>query len=102
MSDAAHTGTPVPSLKERVQQFNRMQLPGQPMGMHMGTSYLVNELLQANEALQTERDRLAKRIKSLEAALRVGRGYVIGNSLSSHPVSKADLATIDKALDLST
>lgn len=33
-----------PSLEERVNQFNTMSLPGQPMGMHMGTSYLVNDL----------------------------------------------------------
>jgi hypothetical protein len=37
-------------LRERVSKFNRMELPGQPMGMHMGTSYLVNDLMQALEA----------------------------------------------------
>ena len=31
-------------LETRVNQFNRMALPGQPMGMHMGTSYLINDL----------------------------------------------------------
>lgn len=31
-------------LKERVRQFNLSSLPGQPMAMHMGTSYLVNDL----------------------------------------------------------
>jgi len=31
-------------LEERVCKFNSLSLPGQPMGMHMGTSYLVNEL----------------------------------------------------------
>lgn len=31
-------------LETRVQQFRTMSLPGQPMGMHMGTSYLVNDL----------------------------------------------------------
>ena len=31
-------------LEERVLQFNTLQLPGQPMAMHMGTSYLVNDL----------------------------------------------------------
>jgi hypothetical protein len=33
-----------PSLKERVNQFNTLSLPGQPSGVHMGTSYLVNDL----------------------------------------------------------
>lgn len=31
-------------LEARVNQFKTMSLPGQPMGMHMGTSYLVNDL----------------------------------------------------------
>ena len=31
-------------LKDRVEKFRALQLPGQPMGMHMGTSYLVNDL----------------------------------------------------------
>lgn len=31
-------------LEERVYKFNSLSLPGQPMGMHMGTSYLVNDL----------------------------------------------------------
>jgi len=32
------------NLEERVHKFNALQLPGQPIGMHMGTSYLVNDL----------------------------------------------------------
>lgn len=32
------------TLEERVMAFKTMSLPGQPMGMHMGTSYLVNDL----------------------------------------------------------
>ena len=31
-------------LKKRVDDFNSLRLPGQPFGMHMGTSYLVNDL----------------------------------------------------------
>jgi len=31
-------------LKERIDKFMLLQLPGQPMAMHMGTSYLVNDL----------------------------------------------------------
>ena len=31
-------------LQDRVRQFMTMSLPGQPMMMHMGTSYLVNDL----------------------------------------------------------
>lgn len=36
-------------LKARVLQFDMLELPGQPMGMHMGTSYLVHDLLRALE-----------------------------------------------------
>lgn len=31
-------------LQDRVWKFQALQLPGQPMGMHMGTMYLVNDL----------------------------------------------------------
>ena len=33
-------------LQSRINQFDMLQLPGQPQGMHMGTSYLVNDLWQ--------------------------------------------------------
>jgi len=39
-------------LRDRINQFNMLQLPGQPMGMHMGTSYLLNDLW--NELQRTE------------------------------------------------
>lgn len=38
-------------LRERVNQFMMLQLPGQPMGMHIGTSYLVSDLLRTVERL---------------------------------------------------
>ena len=41
-------------LEERVNLFNRMALPGQPLGMHMGTSYLVNDLMREIRELQAE------------------------------------------------
>jgi hypothetical protein len=41
----------IADLRERVAKFNLMELPGQPMGMHMGTSHLVNDLMRAVEAL---------------------------------------------------
>lgn len=31
-------------LEERVNKFHLLELPGQPMAMHMGTSYLVSDL----------------------------------------------------------
>ncbi len=41
-------------LSARVNKFNTLQLPGQPMGMHMGTSYLVNDLWKELQAHETE------------------------------------------------
>jgi hypothetical protein len=44
-------------LRERVMQFMSGRLPGQPIGMHMGTSYLVNDLWRAHEeAIATLRE----------------------------------------------
>lgn len=40
-------------LKERVEQFNSHTLPGQPVGSHMGTVYLVNDLWKEVQCLRT-------------------------------------------------
>jgi hypothetical protein len=40
------------SLEERVRQFQMMKLPGQPMGMHMGTAYLINDLWREVQRLR--------------------------------------------------
>jgi len=39
-------------LEERVYKFQTGELPGQPMSMHMGTSYLVNDLWQEIKRLR--------------------------------------------------
>ena len=44
------TGT-AHTLAERVQKFQCMELPGQPMMMHMGTSYLVGDLWRSHQEL---------------------------------------------------
>nr|WP_319250477.1 hypothetical protein [uncultured Celeribacter sp.] len=48
------------TLKERVDAFALMELPGQPRMMHMGTSYLVNdlwrEIQRLNAALSMTRE----------------------------------------------
>jgi len=41
-------------LAKRVNQFNMRSLPGQPMVMHMGTSYLVNDLWIEVQRLRKE------------------------------------------------
>lgn len=52
------------SLEERVQAFHMRKLPGQPNGMHMGTSYLVNDLW-----LEVTRLRNALAIMKAEASI---------------------------------
>ncbi len=39
-------------LQGRVEKFQALQLPGQPMGMHMGTMYLVCDLWREVERLR--------------------------------------------------
>jgi hypothetical protein len=41
-------------LEKRVQQFKTLQLPGQPIGMHVGTANLVNDLWREVQRLQQE------------------------------------------------
>ena len=53
-------------LAERVIQFNLMELPGQPKMMHMGTSYLVNDL-----------DREVRRLKKQTAIAHHALKYLI-------------------------
>jgi hypothetical protein len=43
-----------PDLEERVRQFRTLSLPGQEISMHMGTSYLVNDLMREVTRLQGE------------------------------------------------
>ena len=45
-------------LQERVYQFGSLSLPGQPRMMHMGTSYLVNDLWNEVKRLREENARL--------------------------------------------
>lgn len=55
-------------LEERVRKFNSLQLPGQPMTMHMGTSYLVNDLWREVRRLRRPTPRAADGLPVLECA----------------------------------
>lgn len=46
------------TLKDRVEAFNSLRLPGQSMSMHMGTAYLVNDLWLMVQKLEMEVDKL--------------------------------------------
>jgi len=60
-------------LLDRVEQFTMMKLPGQPMAMHMGTLYLVNDLAREVERLsdmQAECNAAIARAERAEAKLK--------------------------------
>lgn len=44
----------IEDLREQVTLFDQLKLPGQPAGIHMGTSYLVHDLLRALEEERRE------------------------------------------------
>ena len=56
-------------LNERVNAFSTLSLPGQMPMMHMGTSYLVNDLWKAVRTLTTENAALKERVAELEELL---------------------------------
>ncbi len=39
-------------LQDRYEKFGCLELPGQPQGMHMGTSYFVSDLVKKIEELE--------------------------------------------------
>ncbi len=57
-----------PMLKERVNQFYALKLPGQPMMMHMGTSYLVGDLAARITELEAERDKAVRLVGDMVKA----------------------------------
>ena len=38
------TAEKIADIEDRCTRFTAMQLPGQPQGMHLGTSYLINDM----------------------------------------------------------
>lgn len=71
-------------LKGRVNQFNAMKLPGQPMGMHMGTSYLVNDLWREVERLRA----VALQCDGCEAEItRIARRNTHSNTSSTASIA---------------
>ena len=61
-------------LQKRVTQFSLMELPGQPIGMHMGTSYLIDDLWQrvihlySLERLSSQAMAACAKLKELEVS----------------------------------
>lgn len=89
-----NTVTEKPSLRERVRQFNALELPGQPMATHMGTSYLVNDLWDANKEMLAV-------LKQLHAILDfeepIGAAALFDDDAEINAVMTRGLAAIRKA-----
>jgi hypothetical protein len=63
-------------LKERVQKFQTLSLPGQGMSMHMGTSYLVNDLWREVLRLREDGYRLTQKLAQAQVDLEVKQGLL--------------------------
>lgn len=79
----------IAALLERHTQFNLMQLPGQPFGMHMGTSYLVNDLASTVIAIRTALTEAEARVAELEAALCEAKRQSFVFEMQAIPFSNA-------------
>lgn len=71
-------------LQSRVELFNTLQLPGQGMSMHMGTSYLVNDLWRTVERLEKER------FKYETALMLIGENYPGAAALAKAAIAKIE------------
>lgn len=60
----------IADLQSRVHDFMNMKLPGQPLSMHMGTNYLVQDLIGAVEALASRGAEQATVTKIVELYFR--------------------------------
>jgi hypothetical protein len=75
-----------PDVLDRAVDFSMLRLPGQPMVMHMGTSYLVNDLaaeVRKLRAANTDLLALAKRYAS-ECAQCEGTGTIRFDEVEEH------------------
>ena len=85
------------SLESRVTQFRCLELPGQPMSMHMGTSYLVNDLWSKVKEQAAEIERLREALITLTHSCEKSRIWG-GMEWVYHPVHPAHyLPALDAA-----
>ena len=77
-------------LENRVQQFGMMQLPGQPMGMHMGTSYLVNDLWREVQKLRAELKAAEQGVQSDVCPVCGGDGIQVSGVRGPRPCIPCD------------
>ena len=66
-ANARANNTMTYDLKDRVEKFLCLELPGQPMGMHMGTFYLVQDLWKEVKERRADVARLQDIVQGREA-----------------------------------
>lgn len=99
----------VDSLEDRVLKFSMLELEGQPRFMHMGTSYLVNDLWSEVRRLRAEVEGLrsdAELLDALEQAAHRGScPGVINDDAGRWAVSEDGMQNVpdnDVPIDIST
>ena len=78
-------------LKERVQKFQTLSLPGQGMSMHMGTSYLVNDLWREVLRLREDGYRLTQKLAQAQTVVDAAKEWRKGREGKDFSESKITL-----------
>ena len=77
-------------LEERVHKFKTLSLPGQPMSMHLGTSYLVSDLWREVQRLREQLE-AAEHPHSLDGAVCAACGGTVNKCSSCDAVVTSNL-----------
>lgn len=86
-------------LENRVEQFRCLELPGQPMAMHMGTSRLVSDLWNEVERLRAQLEQPAVPEGLLDLLCSVGHHGTDFDELGIFEIGPHE---VEKAQDLYT
>ena len=82
--------TNIDELNKRIEQFNSLSLPGQPMAMHMGTSYLINDLWKKILSLRAAGDAMADATGILRnKCIAADESGELGEQVSGETMDKA-------------
>jgi hypothetical protein len=84
-------------LEKRVQQFKTLQLPGQPIGMHMGTAYLVGDLWREVQRLRKIEDALRNLCNASEEFLAQPPDDMPDSRPFSQPTTAGDCRELNVA-----
>jgi hypothetical protein len=88
----------IADVRERVRKFQALELPGQPMGMHMGTAYLVQDLDRLAAAIPSMLEEMV-RLRDLEAKLRRDKEQLIDIASREMASLRARITEIERERD---